>query len=100
MTGSPMAIVCDEIFGSATVHFSKEPAGTSCSAEAMEGVAKSTAQRGAESRKEKINLLFIEEPQTCAGSRRSPVAVAPCKRATLTMQAPPAAPSHQGEAHT
>src|ERR1700744_390115 len=56
MTGSPMSIVFDEILGSATVHFSTEPAGTSCSAEARDGAATR--------RRENVNrsLLFMGDP--------------------------------------
>jgi hypothetical protein len=77
-TGSPTAIVCDETFGSATVHFRIEPAGTSCSAEAVAGAEKDTAKRGAERRRvESMIVLFMKNPEDYAGSFGSPVAVAP-----------------------
>jgi hypothetical protein len=67
-----MSIVCDEILGSDTVHFNTEPAGTSCSAEARNGVT--------ERKRENVNrsLLFIGDPGEVLGlNRQSPAAAAP-----------------------
>jgi hypothetical protein len=67
MTGSPMSIVFDEILGSDTVHFSTEPAGTSCSAEVMRGAARKRRENGI------MSLLFMGEPRRNTRARLSRV---------------------------
>src|SRR5581483_4856906 len=75
MTGSPMASVFDEIL-SETVHLRMEPAGTSCSAEAVAGEERETAESGAERRRVSMSLLFMTTPRNSRAHPRSPAAVA------------------------
>src|SRR6185437_1997471 len=86
MTGSPMASVFEEIL-SDTVHFSTEPAGTSCSAVATEGVERKGIENGAERRRVKMKLLFIENPGiTSRAQREEPGCCCSCNIATLTLR--------------
>ena len=69
-----MASVFEEIL-SETVHFRIEPAGTSCSAEAVGDVGKTEVEDAARKRRENItmSLLFIGEPRRGTRARLSGV---------------------------